>query len=76
MDFRANCEHQRGAAAVYCVKPIGRLWLDIDKSGKNFACRKACILARHRVPHWAREAYKANERAFMDEFYAWGDAGM
>jgi len=71
-----NCEHERGAAAVYRVQPIGRLWLDIDESGQNCACRKARILACHREPSFAREAYKANERAFMYEFYAWGDAGM
>jgi hypothetical protein len=71
-----NCEHERGDAMVYRVQPIGRLWIDEDEGGKNFACRKARILACHHVPRWAREAYKANKRAFMDELYAWVEAGI
>jgi hypothetical protein len=71
-----NCEDARGDAAVYRVQPIGRLWIDEDETGRHFASRKARILACHRVPRWAREAFKADERAFMDEFYAWGETGM
>jgi hypothetical protein len=60
------CAEERGDAAVYQVQPIGRLWLDIDGTGLNFACRKARILARCGIPSWLREAWKADPN-FIDE---------
>jgi hypothetical protein len=60
------CAEERGDGAVYQVEPIGRVWLDIDRTGLNFACRKARILASRSVPSWLREAWKADPN-FIDE---------
>ena len=61
-------EEALGAGAVYRVEPVGRLHLDICKSGRNFACVRAVILARGGIPAWVRSGYKADRIAFADEW--------
>jgi hypothetical protein len=68
-----NCEDERGASAVYRVEPIGRLWLDLDGSGINFACRQARILTAGVVPGWVRAAWKADQKGFVDDIRLWWD---
>jgi hypothetical protein len=65
------CEDECGAAEVYRVRPIGRLWHDLDESGTNFACRRALIVGRYRVPDWVRAAWRSDQFAFMEDVYAW-----
>lgn len=62
------CEAERGAGAVYRVAPVGRLWLDIDGSGYNFACKRARVLACQNIPAWVRSAYKADPNAFVEQW--------
>jgi hypothetical protein len=69
------CEAERGACAVYCVAPVGRLRfdkleLDICETGDNFACKRARILALQHIPEWVRSAYKADTRAFVEQWIA------
>jgi hypothetical protein len=60
-----NCKHERGDAMVYHLKLIGRLWLDIDETGANFACRRALILARHRVPRHVKLTRRTSAPSWM-----------
>jgi len=68
-----NFEDYRGAAEVYRVRPIGRLWLDECESGLNFGCRSALILGRYRVPPWVRAAWRADRFAFIADLQACWD---
>lgn len=61
------CEAERGAGAVYRVDPVGRLWLDLDEFGENFACRRARILACEGIPEWVRSAYRTDQRTFVEQ---------
>ena len=64
------CEETLGAGAVYQVDPVGRLWLDLCRTGRNFACRRARVLACLNIPEWVRSAYKADTRAFTEHWTA------